>query len=677
MSGRKLRFSFRCVFLAVTLMTAVPYLKWELEPYLKLFLLWGAVCVAADLYRGGRSLRDPSLWVLGIFCGAYAVSVFVNRSSNFSANLRNLLYMVIVFLVCYGDARSMGGTCDERSAQKRKKDVSSGKKIRAAHAVASDSSHVGQYDGSHAGQLDSSHAGQLDSGYAGQPGGSHAGQLDSSYTGQYDSSHAGQSDSNYTGISRESEGIVREFRTYLRLMSVGTFLLSMVCLATYIFKINVMYVRGERRGYLGYWDDRLWGLYNANTNGFICAVSILISIFFIVWGLVRRRRDVSGRRNKTGLVFDVINIILQTICLSASYSRTSIIALAGGVMLTVFLAWGMVKKPASAEELIPVEKQASAEELDPVAGDCPATGDGNRVGSAILKASPRRAGSRVAAALSKRLLMAVLAGIAVMFVCMGLHTLLSAVYVKPDVNPLIVTVSADRGKVMAAEIEAGGNAEDEAGEEAEDEAGGNAGDEAGGNAGDEAGGEAEDETGGETEEEASREDKRYDAWGRELREGEDGMLTGRPMLWLAGFRTFLEAPVFGVTRENLSQRVGENLSDKGWMPDLEAGGIHNGPLTVLVCSGLAGFVPLLAFAVMLLRRFTRALLPLLTGHTDRVTGSEAEIAALAGAVILVIMFMAAEMTESRILYQVNAFFVFFWTVCGYASTIGRSFKKES
>ncbi len=668
MSGRKLRFSFRCVFLAVTLMTAVPYLKWELEPYLKLFLLWGAVCVAVDLYRGGRSLRDPSLWVLGIFCGVYAVSVFVNRSSNFSANLRNLLYMVIVFLVCYGDARSMGGTCDERSAQKRKKDVSSGKKIRAAHAVASDSSHVGQYDGSYAGQYDSSHAGQPGGSYAGQPGGSHAGQFDS----------------NYTGISRESEGIVREFRTYLRLMSVGTFLLSMVCLATYIFKINVMYVRGERRGYLGYWDDRLWGLYNANTNGFICAVSILISIFFIVWGLVRRRRDVSGRRNKTGLVFDVINIILQTICLSASYSRTSIIALAGGVMLTVFLAWGMVKKPASAEELIPVEKQASAEELDPVAGDCPATGDGNRVGSAILKASPRRAGSRVAAALSKRLLMAVLAGIAVMFVCMGLHTFLSAVYVKPDVNPLIVTVSADRGKVMAAEIEAVGNAEDEAGGNAGDEAGGKAEDEASGNAEDEASGNAENEAGGKAgdeaggnAEEASREDKRYDAWGRELREGEDGMLTGRPMLWLAGFRTFLEAPVFGVTRENLSQRVGENLSDKGWMPDLEAGGIHNGPLTVLVCSGLAGFVPLLAFAVMLLRRFTRALLPLLTGNTDRVTGSEAEIAALAEAVILVIMFMAAEMTESRILYQVNAFFVFFWTVCGYASTIGRSLKKES
>jgi hypothetical protein len=668
MSGRKLRFSFRCVFLAVTLMTAVPYLKWELEPYLKLFLLWGAVCVAADLYRGGRSLRDPSLWVLGIFCGAYAVSVFVNRSSNFSANLRNLLYMVIVFLVCYGDARSMGGTCDERSAQKRKKDVSSGKKIRAAHAVASDSSHVGQYDGSYAGQPDSGYAGQYDGSHAGQLDNSHAGQPGGNYAGQPGGSHAGQSDSNYTGISRESEGIVREFRTYLRLMSVGTFLLSMVCLATYIFKINVMYVRGERRGYLGYWDDRLWGLYNANTNGFICAVSILISIFFIVWGLVRRRRDVSGRRNKTGLVFDVINIILQTICLSASYSRTSIIALAGGVMLIVFLAWGMVKKPASAEELIPVEKQASAEELDPVAGDCPATGDGNRVGSAILKASPRRAGSKVAAALSKRLLMAVLAGIAVMFVCMGLHTFLSAVYVKPDVNPLIVIVSADRGKVMAAEIEAVGNAEDEAGGKAEDEAGGKVEDETGEEAEDEASGNAE---------EASREDKRYDAWGRELREGEDGMLTGRPMLWLAGFRTFLEAPVFGVTRENLSQRVGENLSDKGWMPDLEAGGIHNGPLTVLVCSGLAGFVPLLAFAVMLLRRFTRALLPLLTGHTDRVTGSEAEIAALAGAVILVIMFMAAEMTESRILYQVNAFFVFFWTVCGYASTIGRSFKKES
>ncbi|MBP5292190.1 MAG: O-antigen ligase family protein, partial [Lachnospiraceae bacterium] len=336
----------------------------------------------------------------------------------------------------------------------------------------------------------------------------------------------------------------------------------------------------------------------------------------------------------------------------------------------------------------------------------------------------------------RRLLIAGLVGLAVLLLCLGLHRFLASVYVKPDRNPLIVTISADRGRVFAAEIDAdkavgrveAANGAEVAGEvgvgvadraEAVGEVGVGVADvaEAVGVAGvDEADGvevaeeaeavavplgqeEANEQAIEQVSEQVSeqvadqenpalesQEDKKYDAWGRELREGEEGVLTGRPMLWYAGFRTFLESPVFGVTRENLSQRVGVNLTDPGWMPDLEAGGVHNGPLTVLICSGLAGFLPMMVFAIVLLRRLLRGLSVLLSGRISGDTDSMGKTKArgmadvgiaFAGAVTLVALILAAEVTESRILYQVNVFFAFFWTICGYASVMSRYFEKES
>ena len=524
----KLRFSFRCVFLFVILLTSVPYIKWELEPFLKLFLIWGAVCVAADFYCGGRSLKDPSLWLLGLFCAAYAVSVFMNRNSHFSTNLGSLFYMGVVFLVCYGDSR--------------------GRTSNSCHN-----------DGS------------------------------------------AWNDRMACGVDEEGDaevrgGILREFRTYLRIMSFGTFLLSCVCLATYILKINIMYLRGERRGYIGYWDDRLWGLYNANTNGFLCAISIFISVLFILWNHLRKhqmiwdhrrtKRGVSVMKRRYSLAFDIVNIIIQTLCLSLSYSRTSIMALAAGIMLIIWFV-----------------------------GD---------IGGSLLAAKPRR------------LFIVGLSGLAVVLLCLGLRGFLTAIYVKPNVNPSVVTLSANRGQVFAAEAGAA-----EAGAAV---------------------------IGVEPEE---IEEKRYDRWGRELRDGEEGMLTGRPMLWLAGFRTFLESPAFGVTRENLSQSVALKLSDRGWIPDLEAGVVHNGPLTVLISSGLAGFIPMLTFAVIYFCRIMQAVKPdgfEAARKKDMLKAVDARFA-FVGAVALIVLMLITEMTESRLLYQVNVFFAFFWTICGYASVM--------
>lgn len=72
-----------------------------------------------------------------------------------------------------------------------------------------------------------------------------------------------------------------------------------------------------------------------------------------------------------------------------------------------------------------------------------------------------------------------------------------------------------------------------------------------------------------------------------------GVLTGRPILWRAGLQTFEKHPLFGVTREKLVPATVPELSNPAWEPDLTAGGVHNGYLTVLICSGITGTACLL------------------------------------------------------------------------------------
>jgi O-antigen ligase len=163
-------------------------------------------------------------------------------------------------------------------------------------------------------------------------------------------------------------------------------------------------------------------------------------------------------------------------------------------------------------------------------------------------------------------------------------------------------------------------------------------------------------------------------------------LTGRPLLWQAGFAAFLDHPLFGVTRENLYDHVERHLIAPGWRADLAAGGVHNGPLTVLICSGAIGFALLAGFFLYLTRRLVCGLLRSIKANcavktdravnANRVVKSDCAVGAgdgkyphLVVAAALFVLIAVTELTEARILYQVNVFNVFFWTVCGYGATL--------
>ena len=51
-------------------------------------------------------------------------------------------------------------------------------------------------------------------------------------------------------------------------------------------------------------------------------------------------------------------------------------------------------------------------------------------------------------------------------------------------------------------------------------------------------------------------------------------------------------------RENIFERVDRNLHDKYWEKILKRGGLHNIYLTVLVSSGIVGFVIFIAFIII-------------------------------------------------------------------------------
>lgn len=135
-----------------------------------------------------------------------------------------------------------------------------------------------------------------------------------------------------------------------------------------------------------------------------------------------------------------------------------------------------------------------------------------------------------------------------------------------------------------------------------------------------------------------------------------GILTGRTELWEAGLKTFFEDPVFGVTRENITDRVGANLTDKYWENDLARGGLHNIYLTVLVSSGIVGFVLFMAFILIYVVKSIRYAF----SSKARKQNGYAMCLITISAVMLIMEFL-----EARILYQVGIFYIIFWCIAGY------------
>ncbi len=142
----------------------------------------------------------------------------------------------------------------------------------------------------------------------------------------------------------------------------------------------------------------------------------------------------------------------------------------------------------------------------------------------------------------------------------------------------------------------------------------------------------------------------------ELEERPGGILTGRTELWKAGIQTFKESPLFGIARENISTRVANNLEDEYWLRDLQRGGLHNIYITVLVCSGVVGFV---FFALIVGKLIVECIKYVFSKKIKQNHGIPLII------IPALVVQMVMEFLEARILYQMNIFYIVFWCMAGY------------
>lgn len=108
----------------------------------------------------------------------------------------------------------------------------------------------------------------------------------------------------------------KEMTLVLHTFLIGVFVLSLICLLTFIFSVKVSYEVNGSYMYIGMYDNRLWGLYNPNTGGALNATAMILSLAFLLEGE-------GGRGRK---IFYAVNLFLQGSCLVLTSSRASVCA---------------------------------------------------------------------------------------------------------------------------------------------------------------------------------------------------------------------------------------------------------------------------------------------------------------------------------------------------------------
>lgn len=132
--------------------------------------------------------------------------------------------------------------------------------------------------------------------------------------------------------------------------------------------------------------------------------------------------------------------------------------------------------------------------------------------------------------------------------------------------------------------------------------------------------------------------------------------TGRDVIWKAGFKVFLEKPIFGWTREGLVEpTVNYILEATGYDSGAVAGGgLHNIYLTILCSSGIVGFILMAALAVVVFVRYLKQFF-----KKEKISKE------LLFSFTICMYFFISELVESRILYTVTFFNIVFWIYFGY------------
>ena len=149
--------------------------------------------------------------------------------------------------------------------------------------------------------------------------------------------------------------------------------------------------------------------------------------------------------------------------------------------------------------------------------------------------------------------------------------------------------------------------------------------------------------------------------------GGSDLSTGRLLIWKIGYEIFKWSPWIGMTREGMVRPVYDAIYAYSltYNDGVIQSGLHNIYLTILVSSGVIGFV-LISSAIIIV--LYKALFVII---------KEEEIDyPLFFSLLLVALFLIVEFVESRILYQVNLFNVVFWIYFGYLSYFSNiKYKK--
>lgn len=140
----------------------------------------------------------------------------------------------------------------------------------------------------------------------------------------------------------------------------------------------------------------------------------------------------------------------------------------------------------------------------------------------------------------------------------------------------------------------------------------------------------------------------------------DTFTSGRTGIWKAGLSGYIKSPIFGIGYRNIDQTL-QQLPETVYS-NVRKGGLHNVYLTILVSSGICGFLVWLAFIVRVL----------LKGLKYFSSCQEFKIIYL-----LIVSLLVADLVESRIMFGMNFVGIIFWLLIGYLICFYYKFKRVS
>lgn len=146
-------------------------------------------------------------------------------------------------------------------------------------------------------------------------------------------------------------------------------------------------------------------------------------------------------------------------------------------------------------------------------------------------------------------------------------------------------------------------------------------------------------------------------------EGTSDFTTGRTGLWKIGLEEYRKAPVFGIGYRSIDDALKDKLSEYDY-GNSARGGLHNIYLTVLVSSGVVGFVLFAALIVFLMLKVLKIY------RSKQIPTSVKYLATCIPA------WLIGDLVESRIALSLSLMSVLFWIMVGYVLYFSKESEKN-